>query len=165
MIQNQAGGQRLVRVGREIVPGMRLKSVGLTFAIAESGGADLRLELGKAGAVQIAAAAPAAAAVQPAAAAAVADRVETTELRLGLEPVESGGRTRGYRFRDGASLPRLEQAGLRPGDIITGVNGSVLDEERLMELSWTMTNSERTEFDVIRNGKPIKIALQPGASR
>ena len=40
-----------------------------------------------------------------------------------------------------------------------------LDEERLMELSWSMSNSERTEFDVIRNGKPIKLASQPGAAR
>jgi hypothetical protein len=41
----------------------------------------------------------------------------------------------------------------------------MLDEERLTELSWAMSNSERTEFDVIRDGKPIKLALQPGTAR
>ncbi len=72
---------------------------------------------------------------------------------------------RGYEFRQGASLPRLQQAGLRPGDIITGVNGSTLSEDQLMELSWTMSNSEKTEFDVIRDGKPLKLALQPASVR
>ena len=165
LFQYPAGGQRLVRIGREILPGMILKSVGPSYALASSGGGDLRLELGKPGAVQVAAAAPVATASPAAATGPVADKVETTELRLGLQPVESGGRVRGYRFREGASLRRLQQAGLRPGDVITGVNGSVLDEERLMELSWSMSNSERTEFDVIRNGKPIKLASQPGAAR
>ncbi len=46
LFQFPSGGQRLVRIGREIVPGMLLKGVGPTFALASSAGVDLRLELG-----------------------------------------------------------------------------------------------------------------------
>ena len=165
LFQYPGGNQRLVRIGREVAPGTVLKSLGPTFVLVSSGGVDLRLDLGKSGAVQVAAALPAPAAAVGTTMPQAAERIETTELRLGLKPVEMGGRVRGYEFRSGASLPRLQQAGLRAGDIITGVNGSMLDEERLTELSWAMSNSERTEFDVIRDGKPIKLALQPGTAR
>ncbi len=87
--------------------------------------------------------------------------METNELRLGLEPIQANGRIGGYRVRPGASLKRLEQAGLRPGDVITRVNESQLDEERLLELSWAMSNAEQTEFEILRDGKPMKLALQP----
>jgi type II secretory pathway component PulC len=136
--------------------------------VVSSGGGDLRLELGKAGAVQVAAApAPAVAAPPPAVASAdqVATRVETTEFRMGMQPIRTDGQIRAHQIKEGASLPRLQQAGLRPGDIITRVNGSMLNEEQLMELSWTMTNSERTEFEVIRGGKPVKLVYQPNAIR
>jgi general secretion pathway protein C len=157
------GAQRVVRVGREIVPGIRLREVGLNHAIASAAGGDIRLELNKAGGVALApsAAAPAAAPVAAPSAAPASQQRETMRYRLGLQPMKSGGRISGYQIKPGAQLPQLASAGLRPGDIILGVNGSQLGEEQLMELSWTIANSNSTEFEFIRNGKRMKVALNP----
>jgi hypothetical protein len=44
--------------------------------------------------------------------------------------------------------------------VILGVNGSGLDEERLMELSWQIANSSHVDFEVSRAGKKMKLSLQ-----
>jgi general secretion pathway protein C len=155
------GAQRVVRVGRDLAPGLTLRQVGVNYAIASSAGGDIRLELNKPGGTPVAAApgAPAATRAGGPSASASAQR-ETMELRLGLEPVKSNGRTSGYSIKPGAVPARLQRAGLKPGDVILRINGSELDEERLMELSWQLSNSERTEFEFVRNGQTMKAALQ-----
>lgn len=152
------GGQRVVRVGRAIAPGILLREVGLNHAIATSGADDIRLDLNKAGgtALPLTGLAPA----LPAPAAASEARA-TMQYRLGLQPVQSGGRTTGYAIKPGAELPGLSSVGLRPGDVIVAVNGSGFDEERLMELGWQIGNSDRVEFEFIREGKRMKAALGP----
>ena len=57
-------------------------------------------------------------------------------------------------------MPALERAGLRPGDVIVGVNGSEFDEERMLELAWQIANSGRTEFEVERGGRRIRLAIE-----
>ena len=52
------GRQRVVRIGREFLPGMVLKEVGLTHAIASGGGGDIRLDLNRAGGIAVPAASP-----------------------------------------------------------------------------------------------------------
>lgn len=150
------GQQRLVRVGRQFLPGLTLKEVGLKYAIIGSSGGDVRIELGRTGTAPAAAQAPPASAGPPAGAANHAR--ETMAYRLGMQPVRSGNGIRGYVIK-GNELPHLARAGLRPGDIVVGVNGSALDEERLMELSWEIANSPATEFEVIRDGQRIKAKL------
>jgi hypothetical protein len=159
LIQYQTGNQRLVRVGREIAPGMVLTSVGPTYAIASSGAGEVRLDLNRPGAIPVTAPPISLPAAAPPAT--VSERAETMDLRLGLQPVRNGGRVSGYMVKPGASLARLAQAGLQPGDVIARVNGSELDEERLLELSWQMTNSERMELDVIRGGRKLKLSFAP----
>lgn len=155
------GAERMIRVGREALPGLAVREIGLTFALLGGAGADYRLELGKAGAQPVPAAGGSGqAASAPAGAGGEADqRRETLEYRLGLAPVSAAGGVSGYAIKPGASLPHLARAGLRPGDVIVGVNGSRFDEERLMELSWQINNSARTEFDVIRAGQRMNAQL------
>ena len=158
------GTQRVVRVGRDIVPGMVLREVGLRHVIATSGGGNVRLDLGKAGAQAVApTVAPAAPAAPSAAAAGAEARAarETMQFRLGLEPVKSGGRILGFAVKRGAALPHLAGAGLQPGDVLLSVNGSQLDQERLMELSWEIANSGRTDIEFMRGGKRMKSSI-PG---
>lgn len=163
LVQFGNGAQRLVRIGREIAPGTVLKSVGLTHAIVSSSGGDLRLDLNRPGATAVTAVAGAMSApVQPAAR---AEQAETLGLRLGLIPRKIGGRTSGYTVRPGAGLSRLARAGLQSGDVITRVNGSELDEERLLELSSQMTNSARMDLDVIRGGRTMKLTFVPEQMR
>ena len=153
------GGQRLVRIGKQIQPGLTLKDVGDTFAVISTTGGDYRLAFGQPAELQ-ASAPPAAPAPDQ-----QVQKQETMALRLGLDPVQTNGRISGYRIKQGVDLPHLNRAGLQPGDVILGVNGSALDEERLMELSWQIANSTRTEFEFMRGGRKMKVALEGTTTR
>jgi general secretion pathway protein C len=156
IVAGSDGVERVVRVGRDLAPGMTLRAIGVRHAIASSPAGDVRLELGKPGASLLARPpAPAAASAIAPPGAASAQR-EILELRLGLQPVRSNGRISGFSIRPGPVPQRLSQAGLQPGDVISKVNGSELDEERLMELSWEMSNAGRTEIEFVRNGRRMK---------
>jgi S1-C subfamily serine protease len=120
-------------------------------------GGELRLGFDGASPVLPAAAATAATAA-PASEKALRD--ETLRYRLGLTQRQAGGRTTGFVVRPNVSMPALERAGLRPGDVIVGVNGSGFDEERMLELAWQIANSSRTEFEVERGGRRIRLAIE-----
>ena len=143
-------------IGREVAPGLRVARIEQNHVILASAGGELRL--GFDGVSQAAAAAPAASAT--ASASEEAQREETLRYRLGLAPRQAGGRTSGFIVRPNVSMPALERAGLRPGDVIVGVNGSGFDEERMLELAWQIANSTRTEFEVERGGRRIRLAIE-----
>nr|WP_295371314.1 type II secretion system protein N [uncultured Sphingosinicella sp.] len=159
VIATPDGVQRRIPVGREFQPGLTLKAVGIDHVILGSASGDQKLEFGKAGATAVVSAPPPPAGASPPASDAIR-RAETMAYRLGLQPVKSDGRVTGHQIKAGANLPHLDQAGLVAGDVILSVNGSVLNEEQLMELSWTIANSNSTEFEVLRDGRKIKLALQ-----
>ena len=140
------GGQRLVRIGRPVAPGVVLTGVGRDHVLLDVGGAPMRLAFGRA--VE-----PAAAPAMPAQAAAPAGS-STTDYRLGLRPAAPGG-SAGYVVKPDARLPLLAAAGLQPGDVIVSVNGSAFDEERLLDLSWQAANSDRITFEYLRNGRKM----------
>jgi general secretion pathway protein C len=154
------GNQRLVRLGRDVLPGLKLEQVRLDHALLRSAAGAFRLDF-----TGVTAAGAPAVPVQPAAADEAAQREETLRYRLGLEPRRVGERIASHVVRPGANLPVLQRAGLRPGDVILRVNGSQLDEERLAELAWTIANSERVEFEIERDGRPMRLATNGGLSR
>jgi len=151
------GQQRLIPIGRDALPGLTLRRIEQSHAVFESAAGETRLGFdGPAQAV------PGAPAPVPAAASAQgAQRDEALRYRLGLAPRHSGGRVTGFTVRPNVDMPALAGAGIRPGDVITGVNGSVLDEERMQELAWQIANSTRVEFEVERGGQRLRMAL-PG---
>ncbi len=152
------GSQRLVRIGREVMPGLTLAEIRQHSALLRSAAGEFQLDFQGVAAAQ--GQAPAAA---PAASASASDaqlRDETLRYRLGLEPNRTGGRVDGFTIRPGANLPALQRAGLRPGDRILSVNGSRMDEERLLELAWTIANSDRTEFEYERDGRRQRAAVR-----
>ena len=146
------GGQRVVAVGSDYRPGLRLAEVGMDYAVLQSGAQGVRLELSRYGAGGSA---------KPTAAlpAEEEQKFESAVLRNILKPVMSDNRVGGYALRPGESLPQLIRAGLRPGDVIVGVNGSRLDEERMGELAWQMGNAAKTEFVFVRNGKTMRATV------
>ena len=136
-------------VGREALPGLTLRRIEQNQAVFASAAGEVRLGFDGVG--------QAPAAATPASA---APRDETLPYRLGLAPRRAGGRVNGFTVRPGASLPALERAGIRPGDTILSVNGSAFDEERMLELAWQIANSTRTEFEVERGGRRVRLALE-----
>jgi type II secretory pathway component PulC len=151
------GRQRFVAIGREAAPGLRVARIESQAVILASAGGELRLGFDSAALVQGADSAPTTTAAAPGSEAMLRD--ETLRYRLGLTPRRGDGRTPGFVVRPGVSLPALERAGLRPGDVILSVNGSGFDEERMLELAWEMANSPRTEFVVERHGRRVRLAL------
>lgn len=155
------GSQRLVPIGREALPGLALRRIEQGHAVfASAAGGEVRLGFDGPAQAQASPATAAAAATPGIAAAEAAQREETLHYRLGLAPRRIGGYVRGFTVRPGADLPSLARAGIRPGDTILTVGGSVLDEERMLELAWTIANSPRLDFEVERGGRRLRLALE-----
>lgn len=152
VIGDANGGQRFVTTGRDVVPGLTLESVGIDHVILRSNGGQVRLDFAGA-----AAAGPGQATPFAAAAGEAALRAETMRYRLGLTARQQGGTVTGHAVRAGASLPALERAGIRPGDVIVSVNGSRFDQERMLELAWTLAHSADVAFEVERGGQRIRL--------
>jgi general secretion pathway protein C len=152
IIGHDSGGQRLVPVGRDFRPGLKVTEVGPDYAILLAGERTARLELRRFGGALPGAPAPAGGPAGE-------QRIEAAVLRNILKPVVSNGRIGGYALKGGESLPRLRQAGLQPGDVIVSVNGSQFDEERMGELAWEMRNAAKTEFVFVRNGKRMRASV------
>lgn len=155
-----AGAQRLVRLGREIVPGVTLKAVRQHHAVLATNAG--LFELGLLGAVQAAPviAVPAAGPIATSPAPAAARRTEMLQYRFGLAPRRTDGRITGFAVRAGAEMPQLQRAGLKPGDILIGVNGQTFDsEEKVMELAGEIAGSYTAEFEFERNGRRMKASL------
>ena len=148
------GMQRFFTIGREVRPGLRVARIAQDHVVLASAGGEVRLGFDGPRSVAQPAAETGTATSSGAEAAL---RNDTITYRLGLAPRQAGGRGTGYVVRPGVSMPALERAGLRPGDVIVGVNGSRFDEERLLELSWQMANSDRTDFEVERNGSRVML--------
>lgn len=152
IIGSRLGGQRVVAVGHDYRPGLKLAEVGVDYAVLRNGAQGVRLELSRyeaGGSAKVTAALPAE----------EEQKIETAVLRNILKPVMANDRIGGYALRPGESLPQLIRAGLRPGDVIMSVNGSQLDEERMSELAWQMGNAAKTEFVFMRNGKKMRATL------
>lgn len=149
------GGQRLVTVGREALPGLTLVRVEQTHAVFQGAAGEIRL--GFDGVAQP----PGQPVTAPAPQGETGQREETLRYRLGLAPRMANGRVAGYTVRPNVDMPALARAGVQPGDVIVSVNGSNLDEERLQELAWTIANSSGTRFDVERGGRRLQLVLPP----
>lgn len=146
------GTQRLVPIGRDVMPGLTLVAVRPAEAVLRGGGAEYRL--GFTGA-ESTVAAPAAPAATPQA----GWRQDTQHYLLGMAPRRVNGRVSGYTIRPGMNFPALAAAGLRPGDLVLTVNGSEFDQERLMDLAATLSNSTRTVIEFQRDGRVMRATV------
>jgi general secretion pathway protein C len=156
------GSHRLVRVGREFLPGVTLKEVALRHVILATAGGDMRLEFNKAAVSAGGGATPAAAGPQGGEEA--RRQRETLEFRTGLAPRKENGRITGFAVRPGARLGVLQRAGLQPGDVIVAVNGQAFEsEEKVLELSGELAGSYTAEIDYLRGGKPMKASIAVNA--
>lgn len=76
------------------------------------------------------------------------------------QPVFANGVQRGYRVYPGRNRQQFAKLGLQPGDLVTSINGTPLDDpQRGMEIFNTMGASDRVTVTVERNGQPQELSL------
>ena len=75
-------------------------------------------------------------------------------------PVLENGQFVGVRLSAGPQQSMLEKLGLRPDDIVTGVNGqSITDPSRIQGIVAGLNNASRVSIEVRRNGKTETLNL------
>ncbi|MDQ8755208.1 hypothetical protein RCO27_03100 [Sphingosinicella sp. LHD-64] len=155
------GRQRLIRLGRDVLPGLRLEAVRVDHALLKSAAGGFRLDF-----TGVTATAPAAApSAAPGAVDEAAVRADVQRYLLAFEPRRVGTRVTSHALKAGQTLPVLQRAGLRAGDVVLRVNDSEFDQERLMDLAWTIANSDRVVFEVERGGQRMSLAAEGAQSR
>ncbi|MBX5460260.1 MAG: type II secretion system protein GspC [Steroidobacteraceae bacterium] len=80
------------------------------------------------------------------------------------QPVFAQGKQRGYRVYPGRNRQAFIRLGLRPGDLVTAINGTPLDDPaRGQEIFATLGSSSEALVTVVRNGRqqdvPLNLAM------
>jgi len=79
------------------------------------------------------------------------------------QPVFADGQQRGYRLYPGRDRRKFAMLGLRPGDLITEINGTALtDPSKGMEIFQSLGDSTSVTVTVERNGQPEVLVLDTG---
>ncbi len=79
---------------------------------------------------------------------------------LYISPAMQQGQFIGYVLRPGKEPQFFQQAGLRSGDILTHLNGSVLDSPmRGLNALRTLEKADFLDLQVLRNGSPMQFSL------
>lgn len=76
------------------------------------------------------------------------------------QPVFAGGKMRGFRVYPGGNRQAFARIGLRPGDLVTAINGTPLDDkDRAQEIFNTLSSSTDARVSVTRNGRQQELVL------
>jgi general secretion pathway protein C len=76
------------------------------------------------------------------------------------QPVFANGQQRGYRVYPGRNRQQFAKLGLRPGDLVTAINGMPLDDpSRGMEVMESMNSATEVTVTVERNGQSTQITI------
>ena len=77
-----------------------------------------------------------------------------------VQPVNTGGGLSGYRIYPGRDRTMFSVAGLRPGDVVTSVNGVALnDPARSLQLLTDLSQSAQINLTVDRGGQPQNFSI------
>jgi general secretion pathway protein C len=76
------------------------------------------------------------------------------------QPVFAQGKQRGYRVYPGRNRQAFIRLGLRPGDLVTAINGTPLDDPaRGQEIFGTLGSASEAHVTVMRNGRQQDLTL------
>jgi len=76
------------------------------------------------------------------------------------QPVFANGQQRGFRVYPGRNRQQFAKLGLMPGDLVTAINGTPLDDpSRGMEILQTMNSATQVTVTVERNGQSSQISI------
>lgn len=77
-----------------------------------------------------------------------------------VQPVMEGGKLKGYRLSPSKEKELFRQLGLRPGDVVTSVNGISLDDPaRVGEVLSLLTSSGQIVLTLDRNGRQETVVV------
>lgn len=80
------------------------------------------------------------------------------------QQVLAGGRQKGFRVYPGNNPRAFSRLGLRPGDLITAVNGTPLDDPaRGEEIMRTLGSAAQARVTLVRNGRDTDVVLDLAA--
>lgn len=160
IIGNSASAAKLTAVGAMLPGGARLKAVYGDRVLIERNGSLETLNLPRTpmqggpptSPPRLASAAPAA----------LRDNSSLLAGLVRVQPVFNQGKLSGYRIFPGGNhgASTFSQLGLRSGDLITGINGTPLDDAaRAMEVLQTLSSSASATVTVSRNGQTQELNL------
>jgi general secretion pathway protein C len=76
------------------------------------------------------------------------------------QQVIAGGKQRGFRVYPGVNPSAFSRLGLRPGDLITAINDTPLDDpSRGEEVMRTLGSAPEVRVTVVRNGRQSDLVL------
>jgi general secretion pathway protein C len=76
------------------------------------------------------------------------------------QPVFANGQQRGYRVYPGRSRAAFNRLGLLPGDLVTAVNGTPLDDpSRGMDVLQTLNSAPTATVTIERNGTTVQVNI------
>ena len=79
-----------------------------------------------------------------------------------LQKIHFGGVMRGYRIYPGRDRSLFNAAGLRPGDLVTGINGTELnDATRALQMLTELSTASQVSLTIERGGnaQTVNISL------
>ncbi len=166
LIAQQGGAEQPYSQGDRITPGVILQKIMTDRVILLRDGRleTLRLEKDKPSTAE----APAAVETAEASGTQELTRIRDEILRdpakaseyLRVQPANQGGQLRGYRVYPGSNRAAFTNAGLRPGDLVTSVNGVELnDAGRALQLLGQLAQSSQINLTVERGGQSQNINL------
>jgi general secretion pathway protein C len=166
IIGDSAATAKVYAVGKTITGGTKLHAVYADRAILDRGGKLEALLLPKKfdGGGLVAAPLPAAAAEGPPLGQrlqelAAQNPAAITEI-IRPQPVFANGQQRGFRVYPGRNRQQFAKLGLMPGDLVTAINGTPLDDpSRGMEILQTMNSATQVTVTVERNGQSSQISI------
>jgi len=80
------------------------------------------------------------------------------------EPVFAGGKQQGFRVYPGRDREAFVRLGLRPGDLVTAIDGTPLDDpSRGEEILSTLGSSTEAQVTILRNGQQQDLTLDLAA--
>jgi len=170
IIGESAQAAKVVAVGQQVPGGAQLHSVYNDRAIIDRGGALESVFLPKqrtGGGMAGPAPAPMPmASAEPSEAAIdrmrklVNDDPGALSQVLRPQPVFAGGVMKGFRVYPGANRQAFSRMGLRPGDMVTAINGTPLnDKDRAQEIFGTLASSTDARVTITRNGRQQELVL------
>ena len=159
IVSDGAGPQRLVRVGRDVLPGVPLLAVAADHILIRENGREVRLAFAEEGEGTASAAAPRSG-NGSGLRGSEAERREAREYQAAVTSFRVDGRHAGYRFREGRMPEIFQQAGIRADDVIVRVGGLRLeDDDAVAGIPERIRERGRVEIEILRGGRQQTIIM------